>query len=685
MISFLNPTLLSLSGILLGLVALASLLWWLKRDHRVIYSFPLLTHLAASPSSKLHLRWLPPPPLPFGIFLLLALCGFFLSLKPVWILPKEEKNYAQQKHLWILDLSPSVSAAISATDYEALVKQEAGKLSPKATISWITTSQMEPQEPMSASDFHALDLNLRFHKPGLRAGSLLSHLRHHIKDYHAVRIFTDTAPSSWPSPLLHQIKRASDATTTIEIKHLSLPGAGANLYFKDVARSSEAASDDHLKLDVTIGLSSHLSQPPTGTLKLYGLSNQTARKLIADRNFEFPEQASELTIPISGFVSSAIYELTLETDDLMSLDNTYYGMASPMKTVLMVGSAFGESTLHDPLHPHIASAKVMGYPLSRWDHFPQDPQLSQVKVVMIFLPATSAFLTSYCPALPEQTEVSKVILLPAVRSNFARVACPCLTSITQHFFSSFTCSAESEAFGESLLASGFQPHPVADALMQPEFIYHHQLRTSNQSLPSASAIEVVVSSVPLDPYKASDSPDSIVTHASLPFVLDRLLKLKNPSQSSLPPNSAELSPRQIVLDALNHGVKDASFQWQKRITSDITRAMHQLQIPWWPDASSFDSSAMITENVPSFESHIYQGSQRSHLSQFSHSSHSSHSSQPLLSGKTSDDISERITEQANHNPFPKLVFLVVCVLMLIELWLLKSWRAQAGYLPRSKP
>ena len=684
MIGFLNPTLLSLSGILLGLVTLASLLWWLKLARRVIYPFPLLTHLAASTSSKLHLRWLPPPPLPFGIFVLMALCGFFLSLKPIWRIIPEKENTTHQKHLWILDMSPSVSAAISATDYEDLVKQEAAQLSAKATISWITTSQMKPQPPMAASDFRHLNLNLRFHKPGLRAGSLLSHLRHQMKDYHAVKIFTDAAPSSWPSPLLRQIKRTSAQATTVEIKHLALPGTGANLYFKNVARPS-AANNDHLKLDVTIGQSSHLSQPPAGTLKLYSLSGQSAKELIADRDFQFPEQTRELAIPISGFVRNTmdIYELILETEDLMNLDNTYYGLASQTKKVLMVGSAFGESTLHDPLHPHMASAKVMGYPLSRWDHFPQNPSLSQVEVVMIFLPAgdTEDFLTSYCPALPEQTEVSKVILLPAVGSGFAKAACPCLTSITQNFPKDISCSKESlRAFGESLLASGFRPHPVADNLMQPEFIYQHQLLTSEQNSSSTPVIEVVVSSVPLDPYKASHSPDSVVTHASLPFAVDRLLRLERDSRSSLPPASSELSPRQIVFAALNHGGNTEAIQYQKRLTTDITKAMHQLRIPWWPTLyESMDlSAAKIPENVPPFESQIYQGTRAQH-------SQISHSSGRLLGGGSSAETSEKTTEQASHNPFPKLVFMVVCVLMLMELiWLISSDRAD-GYLQGSKP
>ena len=671
MIAVIPPGLINVFSAVVGISTIAGVLWWLRRKPRKIYPFPLLNQLNLRPSPHLRLTWQPPPWGLFWCWLGCALLASILALKPTWqaltTTPAESPSY-----LWIIDLSPSVSARITIEAYSQLLKRHAQNLTPNSTIAILTSRELKPQPAIPAREFNGLDQD--FHPPGFNGAQLLAELKHEFNQYSATTIFTDSSPESWQHPLESAPNSTIYHTHNIRFHRIEAQKpATENLFITRIQRRGR--HNLNVTLTRRVFDRNHLNQPATGNLQLHHgwsqLKDHPESNPLSPPNwhqpnhpplefpYHFPAQTDEITLTLKDPTPPATsppnlntsthwpedqpiihLEIKPHTPDLIALDNHYYHISQPNPPVLLVGSTLGEATLTDPLHPHLTSLKLLGFNTTRIDHWRSSSQPYAITTDINESPRALLFLTEpslptltsssqpiICPTISSTTNLKQVIILPARSTLPPHLGCSCAQQLMSPFHT-LPCPhhlTTPASLADHLLNHGFTtiitaPETISGQLMQSPVVLA-STTTSNHP-------RVIISVWPMDPYHHDSHTPSLTSHDNLMLTLKQLLHQPIAPTLSRPPYSTH-----------------------HRIT-DITQALLQLNLTTWPHPTHHNPP---WNNVPQPESLL--------LTPAMDNKHLNH---PTMTRETRQPQPPAHPSSA-YNPLPLIIILLICCLLVMEI------------------
>ena len=714
MLTFLGTTALSAWIAALGL--LCSALWWWQREKRHVFSFPLLGFSPLPPSSRISGALCKPPWLYYSTFLALVLIWFLLSLRPTyWQHPHADdlSEQGSKNHLWIVDLSASVSAHISIEDYRALLRKSFQQI---RGSNWhilfshanqpILRNSSQPQTPEELFD------HLSFHKPGFRLKTTLDFLASDLHHYHHISIFSDEDRFTWSdvnedflrslpitlhnltADALRQEESPIENFTIHSIEERSrkkMPQGflwqGQVLLQRFVSAAKKAQQDT--------------SQSAQGTLEV-----QTQSTVAASFDWHFLPQQHTLEVPVEFFMPqsgastllwpgqqedphpppTALFTINPPSTDAVASDNTYaYPLHQPSR-VLMVGSPLGERALEDPLRSVSRAFQALGYDTERWDGFPTtQASLQHVDLLLSFVNKGAENSRKACffaearaahPPTAPSWMPPRIWLIPLTNPPHIKSLCLC----TQRFYALYqshnnTLSCKSSLSAEDFLAQlqtlGFKP-------LGGEVLSFHSAPFYATSLPSAPDTTLLLALEALNPFdhkplhtssptaQSAPTPShAFLTHGSLPFLLEELLDLTHSllSQQSRLQNrslSRHLTLLQVLRQSSGDGLRDVPGFSSRRAFLDITGALDFFKLESWPQGESY----RLWHQIPLEESRLlttasFRGQQEESQAVLSTEESSTTSSPPALN-------SSQLTETQHTE---KVIFgfaLLVVALLLTE-------------------
>lgn len=572
MIQLTPPGMFSVFTAATTLCILAGVLWWLKRSQRAAIPFPLLRHLNLPPSPRLNFVWHRPPVRLFIYFMSAAGLAAALALKPWWLheQPSTPSHVTAPSYLWIIDLSPSVSARINHTEYSKLLQAYADSLPPTSSITILTSSKRQPEPAIRADQFRGL--SEEFHRGGFSGSQLLTELSAKLTAYDATIIFTDGAADSWPLTPATLAASALYQAHNVQFQLISpQKSASENIFVSWL--EPPTASDLTFKFTLTRRLLNQTAPVPAtrGRLLLRrGWVHPHTQLTWSDQPastvpYALPAQSHNLTLSIPAPAATAppalpagaepIIHLEIRpvTADLISLDNHYYAALKPSHQLVLIGPTLGESMVGDPLHPHLMSLPLLGYNTTRLDSW--NPAAGAAAAT------TMLFITSQAAARPNLTctpppaSLQHVIILPAKHWVPPRALCVCLkrllgaltqappplgcpdtlntpaelaTHLLDHSFKTLITAAAASTSTSTAAANLTIERPVA---------LRRRLLT-----PPGTEVTITVAVQPLDPYH--QGTHSLTTHGNLISVLKRILT--QPPHQNSPATAAAGEPQQGI-------------------------------------------------------------------------------------------------------------------------------------------
>lgn len=537
MIQLTPPGILSVFTAATILCILAGVLWWLTRRRPRPIPFPLLQHLRLPPSPRFHLIWQAPQAGIFICFMSAAALAAALALKPWWLHEAAPESTTAPNYLWIIDLSPSVSARISHGAYSRLLQAYASTLPPASSIAILTSSDREPAAAIRPHEFQGLTQD--FHRAGFIGTELLAELSSQLTEYTATIIFTDGAPESWP------IAPATLTASSFYQAH--------NVQFQLIAPQQSARENIFIswfeshrspELTLKLTLTRRLLQPGDpapatgGTLMLRrGWISPDGPKLDAPPTtvpYALPAGSDELTLtipapaatePPAGASPIIHLEIKPEIPDLITLDNHYYAAITPPHHLVLIGPSLGESMVGDPLHPHLMSLPLLGFSTTRLDSW--NPAASagaaatRATEAMLFVASPAASQDSLT-CTPAGANLQHVVVLPARSWVPPSALCACAQRLLELASppTKLPCPATLTSPAElayHLLDHSFDPLITSSANLTSELPVVLRRRRAQAS----AGLDITVTVWPLDPYHSGDH--SLTTHGNLIPVLKRIL------------------------------------------------------------------------------------------------------------------------------------------------------------------
>ncbi|MCY4380075.1 MAG: hypothetical protein OXC40_00690 [Proteobacteria bacterium] len=611
----------------------------------------MLSHLHLSPKKLSNWQWSKPPLLPFLCFVLTGLLLLFLGLQPVSWWHSTKNTQPKQHHLWLVDLSPSVSGFITAADYQKLLMKEASTLAQNTTVDLITSQYLGPYRSFQGPNLP--DLDLSFHKAGVLGASFLATAEYQQKFYSHIKVFSDFDAESWPPELMTQLSNRLRSSIQLvwlsqdhsEKKHLSTQQKRLSNVFVKHVDTPLAAHKSQFTVILERSTPHYLAEPPpfslSGELRWQELSISPtySPKTVS---FYFPENVTTLAVPITlDFVDNETdtkaregdphankhYLITLDLADAISLDNTYFGTHKQPQKVLMISPTLGEGSLTDPLAAHIVSLQILGYQVTRWDELPTQKGTSPIDYghdyVMIYLPK---FLTpfasnsgdrvgqnlasSVCDNMPK---TQTLFLLPLTNLDSPTILCDCLTKFTQTATHPLSCSKDISDIDS--LREFFDRHDFrglgGDLLVPKSQPFYLKALNMDDGKPAYLFISLTA----LNPFGSRSS--NTINHARLPFFFQSILQLTIPTvapKDRISPSSSALKNLEIIARFLEEGYlanNSSALLSPSQAIRDITRVMQQLGLTEWPHNKIGDPNAVTNQltrfdrqNVPPSESVI---------------------------------------------------------------------------------
>ena len=623
MLTFLGATTLTTWTALAGVLSI--LLWWWSRERRRAYSFPLLSQISLRPSSVKKSVLKVPPLLYFFVFISLFLILLFFSFRPIWSIPPEtEAEKEVQNKLWIIDLSPSLSARITIDHYRNLLKKKFSEDLTSHQWTLLFSHSLTPihKDEMDTSQ-NPLEIfnNLQFHKPGFHLNAAFQILSDSLSKYHHITVFSDGDQHTWSDVNQDFLK--------------SLPLTIINLSRKNLRKSSEPLEnitlhriEEHRRERTAQGfvwhgraiLHRYSEKKPfsslvasTGKLKVTLIqsseSSHSSSLLTAD--WSLPKNVASTSIPLEILIKTPpessslgtkkdsqettkalnfqISSISPSSADTITLDNSYTFPLETSPKVLMVGSPLGERTLEDPLRSIFRAFLALGYDVKRWDGFPsqQPPSQGPVDLLVNFLHRTSrlgeCFYEKKTQA-PSPTSLPEHLWLLPLKNPFdAQSLCLC----TQKFYrkataKNFNCEGATnrEGFLKELQHHGFEPLGGDALSFNTAPFYKLTLATKLKT--------ILISLGSLDPY---DPIQKIpLHHGSLPFILEELYQL---TQTHSSPLTSETSTPLTLKDFLHgnpHKTPASEDLWpsqNRRAFASITQALEFFNLKVWPTGPTY--------------------------------------------------------------------------------------------------
>jgi hypothetical protein len=423
------------------------LLWWIVRRRVRDFWLPIL-RVFEFPSSRLpRLILLPPPWVPFLMFLLATVSLLLWSFRPSVKVFSEFETEMSQIHVFV-DLSPSVSSQLSISELTTRLVSVLEKIGPRSRVTLGTSHGSEIYEMASPKAAADLITGLGFHRGGAKLGSTVRQQVSRIGEIDQLFIVSDRDQHSWGGFQWQYLLVDAD------IRHVDLDSSNQrnlkpNLFIQEANYLSAPGS---LTMDWDIVVSEGaLNMPASGSI-----SAKFNGDMLATGRWDIPQGQRSTTVSVSWPVSkisssvktptsehpdSRFIEWTLDVDsgDAMIMDNLFRAPISGRRdNVTIVAEPSGEMKLEDPVASLTAALEVSGYAVARYDRWPEKNGSSSFELLgkpslMILQAGDSKSLDAWCPetqATPRdgRSDWSGTIwLIPSDTASAFDGICQCLS------------------------------------------------------------------------------------------------------------------------------------------------------------------------------------------------------------------------------------------------------------------
>ncbi|MCY4443222.1 MAG: BatA domain-containing protein [Proteobacteria bacterium] len=557
------------------LLGVSIVLWWLLLRESSSLNFPILSVLALPTKQKKIFSFKKPPWWMFICFFLLAALLIFASFQPHQKIALESvKNDTDPVHLWIVDLSPSVSSVVNLDQYKQRLALEAKNISQVGgRIDVIRSDELSPSVKSTIQDLSVDDIDMKFHKAGFQLVSLLAHLGEDLKAYQSITVFTDGDAYSLDG------MNMAVALHSLNLGMVLLEGKEnqENIFIRSIKNHSLSnpyvmgGDEVTYPLQITLqrvypsfrGVSSKKQLSASGG-KIKVISSEDVAVIGSDEwDYMFAKGESSLTIPLTLNVSSSrstaerfvSFEVLSGSEDSLELDNRYIWNLDQKDNILLVGSLLGENVLADPLRGVSTALRSLGYWVDRWDKFPEDSSLVD-DYLLVILDVSFAFdHSSSCGSFSESLKGQKeaqsfskkpidLWLIPSLPLSSYSQMCGCLQSLLSVAQETLSCTDKDSpaAMATILEDHGFYALTYEDSnddSGETSYVLW-QKEWPAKAGRSVALGSLFVSLLPFDPFYASDSDPSTqdnisspISHGTLPFLIRDMLELTFPSKDRL--------------------------------------------------------------------------------------------------------------------------------------------------------
>ena len=532
--------------------ALSAALWWLvrRRVERVWLPTIKIVTLPRRILPRLVLRL--PPLLAFFCFLLAAFALVLMTTKPRTLVYKTfEPNEA--KILIFCDLSASVAAHLTVQEYASRVAAEVQSLGSGGRISIATSARPDAIAIQDGEEAARMIRDQGFHRAGIRLGPALRQLLTKASDTNRLIIVSDRDQHSWSGFNWRYLLDDMD----VRFLDVSRPGGPrwAELFIRE-ARYVSAADGTAQSVDWDVDIARHQSggeatagaarevQSELSVAQGDGILATMVVRLAAERSQQTVRLSWPATAMRSAFGSAPLV-FRLKGNELGDgPDLEFRALPRGLRQeALVVSAATGERWLEDPAAQLETSLGVLGFRVRRQDFLLQPGTVALQHPLVILLAGTGDSLDRYCPLALETRRVAAHAPAAAKkRQEPAPIVWLAPQSLGADWGDLCRCHARLLGGGRAADPAPVDPPHCRGVTSRAQFVgvlkslgagpvggqVGDALGTlAWHSEDGASRLQVLAFSLPLTP-----SPETGITHGSLPMLVKELLAWQEVSRST---------------------------------------------------------------------------------------------------------------------------------------------------------